>query len=161
MRRRTMATGITATALTCCGAIAALTSTALAPAGGSVETATVTELTGSPGNVYSRPAVVGMFEEQGGPVRPLPKGSTDTRPLSGVVMFTNKEGRTTAVTAGANGHFIAQLPAGTYTVTARTPQIERANQSGTLSDLPCVGPETVVVQSKTTATPLTLVCYVP
>jgi hypothetical protein len=160
MRRRTMAIGITAIALTCCGAVAALISTAPAPAGGSVETTTVTGLMGSPGNVYSRPTVFGMFEEQGGPVKPLPKGSTDTRPLSGVVMFTNKEGRTTSVTAGPNGHFIAQLPAGTYTVTARSPQIEQANQDGTLSDPPCTRPETVVVQSKTTATPLTLVCYV-
>jgi hypothetical protein len=155
MRRRTTVIGLTAIALAGCGVVAAaLASTAPASAGSSTETTAVA------GHAYSPPVVDGMFEERGGPVKPGPNGGTQTRPLSGVVMFKNKSGRTTTVTAGSNGHFTAQVPAGTYTVTARSPQIEQGNPNGTRSDPPCAGPKTVVVQSKT-ATPLTLVCYVP
>ena len=161
MRRRTTAIGLTVTALTCCGAVAALTSTALTSAGGGVETTAVNGLLGSPGHPYSLPVVFGMFEERGGPVMPGANGGTPTRPLSGVITFTNKKGHTTVVTAGSNGHFIAQILTGTYTVTARSPQIEQQNPNGTRSDPPCAAPETVVVRSMTTATPLTLVCYVP
>jgi hypothetical protein len=170
MRRRTTVIGLTAIALAGCGVVAAaLASTAPASAGsstettaagGSAETTAANGLSGSPARSYSLPVVFGMFEEQGGPVKPGPNGGTQTRPLSGVVMFKNKSGRTTTVTAGSNGHFTAQVPAGTYTVTARSPQIEQGNPNGTRSDPPCAGPKTVVVQSKT-ATPLTLVCYVP
>lgn len=155
MRRRTTAIGLTVIALTCCGAVTALILTVPASAGSSAETTAVV------GHPYSSPIVSGMFEMQGGPVKPGTNVGTRARPLSGVVTFTDKKGHTTMVTAGSNGRFIAQIPTGTYTVTARSPQIEQQNPNGTRSDPPCAGPKTVVVQSKTTATALTLVCYVP
>jgi hypothetical protein len=161
MRRRTTVIGLTAIALTCCAVVAALASTAPASAGSSVETTAVNGPSGSPARSYSLPVVFGMFEEQGGPVKPGTDHGTQTRPLSGVVMFKDKNGRTTTVTASPNGHFVAQIPTGTYTVTARSPQIEQGNPNGIRSDPPCAGPKTVVVQSKTRPTPLILVCYVP
>jgi hypothetical protein len=164
MQRRTIAIGVAALAVTCCMAVAATAGSHSAVSPGrsvSVTTDSVNGLLGSPGRSYTLPVVFGMFEERGGPVKPGANGGTPTRPLRGVITFTNKEGRTTAVTAGSNGRFIAQVPTGTYTVTARSPQIEQQNSDGTRSDPSCAGPETVVVRSKTAPTPLTLICYVP
>jgi hypothetical protein len=155
MRRRTRAIGLTVIALTCCGAVAALILTVPASAGSSAETTAVV------GHAYSSPVVSGMFEEQGGPVKPGTNDGAQIRPLSGVITFKNKNGHTTAVTVGPNGHFVAHVPTGTYIVTGRSPQIEQGNPNGTRSDPPCAAPKTVVVRSKTTATPLTLICYVP
>jgi len=146
------ALGITALAVAGCAATAATT--------GSVTGATTTATRSEPGTVgqLTRIAgwpVLGMFEVKGGP-----SGAPSTRPLSGVVMFRDKAGPTTDITAGATGHFTGNLPAGTYTVTARTEQIRQQNPNGSYSDPPCTAPMTVVVRPKQ-ATRITLVCFVP
>jgi hypothetical protein len=109
---------------------------------------------------YTVPVVFGTLTEQSGPVKPGNNNRPPTRPLSGVVTFVNGRGYPTEVTAGANGSFVAPVPAGTYRVTARSPQIEQQKQNGTRTDPPCAGPTTVIVQSRQ-ATQLALVCYVP
>jgi hypothetical protein len=174
MRRRTRVIGITSLMLTGCAAVAAsaASATAASTTGASTTGASAASsvksvpamVTGSGGMVARRviasPVVLGMFEEQGGPVRPGSAGGAQARALSGVVTFKNSKGHTTNVAAGSNGHFTARIPAGTYTVTARSPQIEQQNPNGTRSDPPCAGPKTVVVRPKQ-PTSLTLVCYVP
>jgi hypothetical protein len=104
-------------------------------------------------------AVRGTFEMEGGPIRP---GATSApvRPLPGVVMFRAASGRTTDITAGPTGQFAGYLPAGSYTVTARTKQIEQQNPDGSVSDPPCAGPVTVLVRPGQT-TQVALVCTVP
>jgi len=104
-------------------------------------------------------AVTGTFKMEGGPVKPG-ASSVPARPLPGVVMFRDKRGRTTDITAGPAGLFAGYLPAGTYTVTARTEQIRQQNPDGSVSDPPCAGPVTVVVQPERTTT-VALVCFVP
>jgi hypothetical protein len=100
-------------------------------------------------------AVRGTFEVAGGA-----SNSPPTRPLRGVVTFRGASGRTTDITAGPTGQFAGYLPAGTYTVTARTPQIRQQNADGSFSDPPCTQPVTVVVRPGQ-ATRVALVCYVP
>jgi hypothetical protein len=104
-------------------------------------------------------AVTGTFLMEGGPIRP---GTTSApvRSLPGVVMFRAASGRTTEITAGPTGQFAGYLPAGTYTVTARTEQIRQQNPDGSVSDPPCAGPVTVVVRPQQ-ATRVALVCAVP
>jgi len=100
-------------------------------------------------------AVRGTFEVKGGA-----SNSPPSRPLSGVVMFRDKSGRTTGITASQAGRFAGYLAAGTYTVTARTEQIRQQNPDGSFSDPPCTGPVTVTVRPGQ-ATRVALVCYVP
>ena len=104
-------------------------------------------------------AVLGTFEMEGGPMRPGTSGAP-VRPLSGVVMFRDKSGRTTDITASRTGKFAGYLAAGTYTVTARTEQIRQQNPDGSVSDPPCAGPVTVTVRPGQ-ATRVALVCFVP
>jgi hypothetical protein len=104
-------------------------------------------------------AVRGTFEMEGGPIQPG-NSSVPARPLSGVVMFRAASGRTTDITAGPTGQFAGYLPAGSYTVTARTEQIRQQNPDGSVSDPPCAGPVTVVVRPEQT-TRVALVCAVP
>jgi hypothetical protein len=100
-------------------------------------------------------AVRGTFEMKGGP-----SNGPSSRPLAGVVMFRGASGRTTDLTAGPTGQFAGYLPAGTYTVTARTEQIRQQNPDGSFSDPPCTGPVTVMVRPGQ-ATRVALVCFVP
>lgn len=156
--------GIAALMLTGCGTTSTATGS---PATGSPAKASTATVTGTgPGSVAAgQPgkaggwAVRGTFEMEGGPIRP---GATSTpvRPLSGVVMFRAANGRTTDITAGPTGQFAGYLPAGTYTVTARTEQIRQQNPDGSVSDPPCAGPLTVVVRPGQ-ATRVALVCTVP
>ena len=142
MRRRTMAIGITVIALTCCGAVAVLASTAPASAGNSTETTAVAGPVGSPG--HASPVVDGMFEMQGGPDKPGPNGGTQTRPLWGRHVqeqerahdHRNRGLKRALHRAGSrrNLHGHGALPAD------RT-----GNPNGTRSDPPCAGPKTVVV----------------
>jgi hypothetical protein len=164
MRRRYTVIGITAVTLAGGLAIAA----ALAPgatvsAGGSVNaTANVT----GPANMVTGPVgryapnVLGTFEEMGGPAPSGPTAGQATRPLHGVVTFKDGDGHTTDVTVGPSGQIIARVPAGTYTVSGQTPQIEQENADGTISDPPCAGPQAVIVRPNHQAL-LALVCYVP
>lgn len=103
--------------------------------------------------------VRGTFEMEGGPVQPG-TNSAPARPLSGVIMFRAGSGRTTDITADPTGQFAGYLPAGTYTVTARTEQIRQQNPDGSVSDPPCAIPVTVVVRPGQ-ATTVALVCPVP
>jgi hypothetical protein len=100
-------------------------------------------------------AVRGTFEMKGGA-----SNSPSSRPLAGVVMFRDKSGRTTDITAGQAGQFSGYLAAGIYTVTARTEQIRQQNPDGSFSDPPCAGPVTVVVRPGQ-ATRVALACFVP
>jgi hypothetical protein len=143
MRRLALRTGMTVLGIT-----------ALALTG----CATATHSGSSPSGIFSHPdgsPVLGTFEVKGGP-----SGVPATRPLSGVVTFRDKAGHTTNLTAGRNGQFSDYLPAGTYTVTARSEQIRQQNPDGSYSDPPCTGPVTVLVQP-TQTTHVTLTCIVP
>ena len=168
MLRRTTLPGLTALTLACGAAIAATAvsatavsaTTVSATTGSVVKTTVARTVTGAPGHAPATGAVLGMFEMKGGPVKPGAKGGPPARPLSGVIMFRDQKGHTTDITAGQNGHFAGKLPAGTYTVTARSPQIRQQNPNGTYSDPPCAGPVTAVMRTGHT-TDLTLVCYVP
>jgi hypothetical protein len=104
-------------------------------------------------------AVRGTFTREGGPIRPG-ISSAPTWPLPGIITFRAASGRTTDITAGPTGQFAGYLPAGSYTVTARTEQIRQQNPDGSVSDPPCTGPVTVVVQPNQT-TQVALVCAVP
>jgi hypothetical protein len=160
MRRRTTLPGLMALTLACGAAIAAtaVSATAVSATTGNAAKATApAEVTGA---AVTTSRVLGMFEMKGGPSHPGAKGSTPTPPLSGIVMFRDKKGHTTDITAGKNGHFTGIVTAGTYTVTARSPQIRQGDPNGTYSDPPCAGPVTVVARGGHT-TDLTLVCYVP
>jgi hypothetical protein len=99
-------------------------------------------------------AVLGTFEMKGGA-----SNSPSSTPLAGVVMFRAAGGRTTDITAGQTGHFTGYLPAGTYTVTARTEQIRHQNPDGSVSDPSCAGPVTVIVRPGQ-VTRVALVCFV-
>jgi hypothetical protein len=158
--------GIAALVLTGCGAMSTPHGRATTTALGSTATATGA----GPGSVAASQAVsqlekaggwavLGTFEMEGGPIRPGTSGAP-VRPLTGVVMFRAANGRTTDITAGRTGRFAGYLPAGTYTVTARTEQIRQQNPDGSVSDPPCAGPLTVVVRPGQ-ATRVALVCFVP
>jgi hypothetical protein len=154
--------GIAALVMAGCGTTGTAQGRAAAAAPGSTATATGT----GPGSVAVGQldkaggwAVRGTFAMEGGPMRPGTSGAP-VRPLAGVVMFRDASGRTTGITAGPTGQFAASLPAGTYTVTARTEQIRQQNPDGSVSDPPCTGPVTVVVRPGHT-TRVALVCYVP
>ena len=100
-------------------------------------------------------AVRGTFEMEGGTSIGPP-----TRPLAGVVTFRAASGWTTDITVGPTGQFAGSLPAGTYTVRARTEQINQVNPDGSISDPPCSFPATVVVRPGQAAR-VALVCAVP
>jgi hypothetical protein len=153
--------GLTAVATGCMAVAAVVVPAGGARAGSGVDAAAevISGLAGA-GRSYWPPVVFGTLAEEGGPVKPGGNGGAPARPLSGIVMFKNNKGRTTDVTADADGRFVARVPAGTYAVTARSPQIEEQSPDGTRTDPPCAGPQTVVVQPDR-ATQLTLVCYVP
>jgi hypothetical protein len=150
--------GIAALLLAGCGT----TSTAAGRAASTRPSGTATATGTGPSSVSGRQlgkadgwAVRGTFQVEGGPSNgPL------TRPLRGVVTFRGASGRTTDITAGPTGQFAGYLPAGTYTVTARTPQIRQQNSDGSFSDPACTGPVTVTVRPGP-ATRVALVCYVP
>ena len=162
--------GIAALVLTGCGTMSTAQGRATTTAQGSTATATGT----GPGSVAASQAVsqatsqldkahggsvLGTFEMEGGPMRPGTSGAP-VRPLAGVVMFRAANGRTTDITAGRTGRFAGYLPAGTYTVTARTEQIRQQNPDGSVSDPPCAVPVTVFVRPGQ-ATRVALVCFVP
>jgi hypothetical protein len=152
------ALGIAAVVLAGCGTLSTPTGRATATGQGSTAAATGT----GPGSVAAGQhgnaggwAVRGTFEMVGGT-----SNSQSPRPLAGVVMFRAASGRTTAITTGPAGQFAATLPAGTYTVTARTGQIRQQNPDGSISEPACAGPVTVVVRPEQT-TQVALVCAVP
>ena len=154
--------GIAALVLAGCGVVSTPAGRAATAGRGSSATATGT---GSGSVAVSQLdkaggwAVLGTFEMEGGPMRPGTSGAP-VRPLSGVVVFRDKSGRTTDITAGQTGKFAGYLAAGTYTVTARTEQIEQQNPDGSVSDPPCAGPVTVTVRPGQ-ATQVALLCFVP
>ena len=150
--------GIAALVLAGCGTTSTAAGRATTAGPGSTATATGA----GPGSVAASQlskaggwAVRGTFEMEGGP-----SNGPSTRPLAGVVTFRATSGRTTDITAGQAGQFAGYLPAGTYTVTARTGQIRQQNPDGSVSDPPCTGPVTVVVRPGQ-ATRVALVCFVP
>jgi hypothetical protein len=150
--------GIAALVLAGCGTTSTLQGRAGTAGPGSTAAATGT----GPGSVAASQvgkaggwAVRGTFEMEGGP-----SNGPSTRPLAGVVMFRAPSGRTTDITAGPAGQFAGYLPAGTYTVTARTEQIRQQNPDGSFSDPPCTRPATVAVRPGQ-ATRVALVCFVP
>ncbi len=154
--------GIAALVLAGCGTTAVTSGRATTAGPGSTAAATGT----GPGSVAASQlesaggwAVAGTFKMEGGPMSPG-QSSAPMRPLSGVVMFRDKSGRTTDITASGAGRFAGYLPAGTYTVTARTEQIRQQNPDGSVSDPACTGPVTVVVRAGQ-ATQVALVCFVP
>ena len=150
--------GIAALVLAGCGTMSTAQGRATTAARGSTATATGAGPGSAAAGQRTKPsewAVGGTFEVKGGA-----SNSPPSRPLAGVVMFRDNSGRTTDITAGRAGQFAGYLPAGTYTVTARTEQIRQQNPDGSFSDPPCTGPVTVVVQPGQ-ATRVALVCYVP
>jgi hypothetical protein len=149
--------GIAALVLAGCGGASTPAGRAATTGPGSTVTATGT----GPGSVAASQqskagawAVRGTFEMEGGA-----SNSPPSSPLPGVVMFRDKSGRTTDITADQTGHFAGYLPPGTYTVTARTDRIRQQNPDGSVSDPPCARQVTVTVRPGQ-VTRVALVCFV-
>src|SRR5450432_860348 len=66
--------------------------------------------------------VIGRLVREGGPLGP---GGTQPaeRLLPGSVQFTTAQGRSVVVQVGKSGRFSVRLPAGTYSVSGRSPDI--------------------------------------
>jgi hypothetical protein len=88
--------------------------------------------------------VTGTYIRMGGPA------GTPNVPLPGTITFRGQSGSTINLNADSTGKFTGQLPAGTYTVTAKSSQINDGQG-------PCSRPLTTHVQADKTVT-ITLIC---
>jgi len=94
---------------------------------------------------------------EGGPIKP---GSQPAlRPLSGVVIFQDRDARV-SVRAGKMGRFSVRLPAGSYTVSGRSPSIREQLPDGHIIEGRCSVPLTVSVHAGKTKQ-ITVLCAVP
>ena len=99
----------------------------------------------------------GRYVMEGGPF--TPGSQPPARPLSGVVSFQDGDARV-SVRVGTSGRFSVRLPAGTYTVSGRSPSIPEQLPDGHLADGRCPVPRTVRVHGGRTER-LTLLCAAP
>lgn len=88
--------------------------------------------------------VTGTFVRVGGPA------GTPNVPLPGTISFHGDDGSTVSLSSGSDGKFSGQLPAGTYTVSAKSGQINDGNS-------PCSRPLTTHVRAGHSVT-LILIC---
>jgi hypothetical protein len=103
--------------------------------------------------------VTGTFTRVGGPLLPGGKQPIPV-PLTGTVIFSAGHHRTLAVRIGKTGRFSVALPAGTYSVTGRSPSLGGLSASGALTGPPCGPPAPVTVASARTVH-VSVVCPVP
>jgi hypothetical protein len=89
---------------------------------------------------------MGVLQAVGGPAPGTP------RPLSGMVAITDHAGKVVTAPASSDGTFSAELPAGAYTVTGRSPLYESGAQ-----DCRTIPPTTFEVVSGERS-PVTLDC---
>jgi hypothetical protein len=106
--------------------------------------------------------LAGRLVMEGGPMG-LGGQQPGERPMPGTVTFAAAGHRQVAVQVGASGTFSVQLPAGTYQVSGRSPDIETSNGSGaseTDQELPCSQPLSAKITAGHVAT-VTVTCVVP
>jgi hypothetical protein len=103
--------------------------------------------------------VTGTFVREGGPIGPGGKQPPVVR-LSGSIEFAEHGRRAITVPAGRKGTFSAELPAGTYAVSGRSPSIVQVAANGASREIRCSMPLSVQVRAGHT-TKITLVCAVP
>jgi hypothetical protein len=102
--------------------------------------------------------VRGRYVMEGGPIDP--GGSQPpARPLSGVVIFQDRDAKV-SVRAGKTGRFSVRLPAGSYTVSGRSPSIREQLPDGHVIEGRCSVPLRVSVHAGQTAR-ITVLCAVP
>jgi hypothetical protein len=117
------------------------------------------QVTGAPSDPVtvtgSDATVTGRYLMEGGPIHPDTGKTADPWPIDGQVTFSSGR-RTVNAIAGHDGEFFIRLAAGTYTVTARTPQLTGPGslESG------CSLPQTITVHTGVAAT-ITVYCPVP
>lgn len=99
-------------------------------------------------------SVTGTFIRVGGP---LGIDGTQPRPvpLTGTLLFTAGHRRMAEVHVGKTGRFSVRLPAGSYSVSGRSPSL-----SGASTVRPCGQPERVTVVARR-AVHVSVVCAVP
>jgi len=101
--------------------------------------------------------VRGRYVMEGGPIKPGSQPSA--RPLSGVVIFQDRDAKV-SVQAGKTGRFSVRLPAGSYTVSGRSPSIREQLPDGHFIEGSCSVPLTVRVHAGKTEQ-ITVLCAVP
>jgi hypothetical protein len=103
--------------------------------------------------------VTGRFLREGGPLGPGGQQPGE-RPIPGTVQFTAAGHRLITVGVGSSGAFSVGLPAGTYHVAGRSPQIMEVSSDGTQHETPCSQPLSVTVTARHT-TKIAVTCVVP
>lgn len=91
--------------------------------------------------------VTGTYIRVGGPP------GTPNVPLPGTISFRANDGSTVSFNSGSDGQFSGRLPAGTYTVSAESSQINDGKSA-------CSRPLTTHVPTGKTVT-ITLICDIP
>ena len=109
--------------------------------------------------VHGTGTVRGTYEMEGGPIQPGSGSQPPVRPLSGVVIFQNRDARV-RVRAGQTGRFSVRLPAGSYAVSGRSPSIREQLPDGHVVEGRCSSPLTVRVHAGKTER-ITVMCPVP
>lgn len=104
-------------------------------------------------------AVTGTFVREGGPLGPGGRQPAEMR-LPGLIQFGGANGRTFKVKVGNEGTFELHLPAGTYSVVGRSPDILQVDGSGPGRETPCSQPLSVTVTNHHTSK-ITVTCVVP
>jgi hypothetical protein len=102
--------------------------------------------------------VSGRFLMEGGPLGPGGQQPRE-RAISGRVTFTGAGGHDVTVRVGRSGAFSAQLPAGRYEVSGRSPSLVEVSDGSGLEP-PCSPPLSVTVTAGHTAT-IAVTCIVP
>ena len=102
--------------------------------------------------------VTGRLLMEGGPLGPNGQQPGE-RPIDGTVTFTAAGHRAFSVRAGKSGTFSAQLPAGRYRVSGKSPLVVEVSGSAR-RELPCSQPLTLTVAAGHTAT-IAVTCTVP
>jgi hypothetical protein len=136
-------------------AAAVVSAAALAATGLAAASAAPATRPASPGGT-----VTGRLLIEGGPVNIRTGRQPGKRPIPGTIRFTSARHRKVIVRAGSSGTFTARLPAGTYHVTFRTPNILEQSSNGTSHQTWSSNQRTVTVTLRHT-TRITLITIVP
>lgn len=113
---------------------------------------------GVPGPASARGTVTGTLMLEGGPISPggrLP----GKRPIPGTVQFTDGRHQPVLAHVDSSGDFSISLPAGSYVVSGRSPQVIQVS-NGASHEAPCSQPVSVTVTPRHT-TRVALTCIVP
>jgi hypothetical protein len=143
-------------------AVVALAGTACSTATGQAATGTApagqVKVGTAPAGTAPVGTVTGKFLRIGGPMGP--GGTTPTVPLSGRIKFTGAHHRAFKVRVGKKGTFEIVLPAGSYKVIGRTPDITGQDGNGPVKDATCALPHKVQVARHHTVR-IKVICEVP